>query len=74
MLTSVEDIRAAVRDRYGRFAADGGVAEACCASQEPAEVSFAVDPGLYGTEELASVRIPPANHPGAAATRSGSLA
>jgi arsenite methyltransferase len=55
MLTSVKDIRAAVRDRYGRFAADGGIAEACCASQVPAEVSFAVDHGLYGSEELACV-------------------
>lgn len=55
MLTSVEDIRAAVRDRYGRFAADGGVAEACCASPEPAERSFAVDHSLYSSGELAGV-------------------
>ncbi|MGH3517330.1 MAG: methyltransferase domain-containing protein, partial [Haloechinothrix sp.] len=45
----------AVRGRYGPFAAAGGVEEACCAAQAPADVSFAIDHGLYSDEQMAVV-------------------
>jgi len=56
VLATVQDIKAAVRARYGAFAAAGGVEESCCAAQPPAaEVCFAVDHGLYSAAQLAAV-------------------
>ncbi|MPY81364.1 MAG: methyltransferase domain-containing protein [Actinophytocola sp.] len=52
----IHEIKDIVSQRYGDFAASGGVAEACCAAvAEESETGFAVEHGLYSAEEMALV-------------------
>lgn len=55
MVHTLAEIKATVRGRYGPFADAGGVEESCCATQAPADGSFAVDHGLYSSEQMATV-------------------
>lgn len=55
MVSRVDEVKTAVRGRYARFAADGGLEESCCASLTSAQVGFAVDHGLYSDAQMATV-------------------
>lgn len=49
-----DEIKDVVKGRYGSFAQSGGRREACCAMQASSS-GFALEHGLYSTEELALV-------------------